>query len=91
MNKLLPFKSLSKAQKYKYLTEKGEYIGFREYSNYFINLYLVEDVFYELWFFRPTHIIEKIEVLDDQNKLNLYINHMNQLGVKLIRLGLQRL
>lgn len=73
MSNLALFKSLSKSQKYKYLTEKGEYIGVSEYSNYFISLYLVEDVFYELWFFRPTHTIDKIEILEDQKKLDLYI------------------
>jgi hypothetical protein len=84
MIKLVPFKSLSKAQKYKYLTEKGEYIGVREYSNYFINLYLIEDIFYELWFFRPTHMVARIEVLKDQKKLDLYINHMNKPDVKMV-------
>ena len=79
MSKLALFKSMFKSQKYKYLTEKGEYIGVREYSNYFISLYLVDDEFFELWFFRPTHEIEKIEILEDQNKLDLYINHMSKL------------
>lgn len=55
MSKLALFKSMFKSQKYKYLTEKGEYIGVREYSNYFINLYLVKDELCELWFFRPSN------------------------------------
>jgi len=36
-------------------------------------------VFYELWYFRSINEIEKIEVLDDLKKLDLYINHMNQI------------
>jgi hypothetical protein len=52
-------------QKYEFISENGKYIAVREYYNYFINLYLVEDVFYELWFFRPTNMVEKIEILDD--------------------------
>jgi len=84
MSKQALFKSMSKSQKYKYLTEKGEYIGVREYSNYFISLYLVDDEFFELWFFRPTHEIEKIEILKNQKTLDLYINHMNQLDAKMV-------
>jgi len=79
MNYQIPTKNLSLGEKYELLTVHGKYIAVREYYNYFINLYLVEDVFYELWFFRPTHEIEKIEILEDQKKLDLYINHMSQL------------
>ena len=77
------FGKLTLSQKYKYISENGKYIGVREYYNYFINLYLVEDEFYELWYFKPTNKIEKIEILDDQKKLDLYISHMYQLDVKL--------
>jgi|GEM_PF-3326591 len=73
------FGKLSLNSKYEYISENGKYIGVREYYNYFINLYLVEDVFYELWYFRSINEIEKIEVLDDLKKLDLYINHMNQI------------
>ena len=58
---------------------KGEYIGVRQYYNHFINLYLLDDIFYEAWYFRPTNEIEKIEALDDEKKLNLYIGYMNEL------------
>lgn len=54
--------------------EKGKHIGVRQYYNYFINLYLLEDTFYELWYFRESNEIEKIEKLDDEKKLNLYID-----------------
>lgn len=69
------FGILSLDQKYEYISENGKYIGVREYYNYFINLYLVEDLFIELWLFSPTNLIEKIEILDDQ-KLDLHINQM---------------
>lgn len=71
------FNTLSLSDKYQFITEKGRYIGVRLYYNYAINLYLVDDQFYELWFFKPDNAIEKIEPLIDLSTLNLYINHMN--------------
>ena len=84
MNDKTTFDNLSLAQKYEYLTEQGKYIAVREYYNYYINLHMVEDVFYEIWFFIPTQTIEKIELLENQKTLDLYINHMNQLDTKMI-------
>lgn len=63
----------------KQILTEGEYIGVRKYYNYFINLYLWEDEFYEVWYFRPGNEIEKIVKLDDEKKLNLYIDYMNKL------------
>lgn len=63
----------------KYVVTNGKYICVRHYYNYFINLYLLDDTFYELWYFRESNEIEKIEVLHDEKKLNLYIQHMNHL------------
>ena len=79
LNNRIAFGKLTISQKYEYISENGKYIGVREYYNYFINLYLVEGVFYELWYFRPTNKIEKIEILEDQKKLDLFISHMYQL------------
>lgn len=58
----------------------GKYIGVRQYYNYHINLYLLDDVFYEVWYFRDANKIAKIEPLDDEKKLNLYIQNMNNLN-----------
>jgi len=66
--------ALSEILKYENVVSEGKYIGVRQYYNYFINLYLLDDTFYEVWYFRPTNEIEKIEKLDDENKLNLYIS-----------------
>ena len=62
---------------YELISQTGKYLGVRTYYNYFINLYLLDGEFYELWYFRPTNEIEK---LDDKKKLDLYIQHMNQLN-----------
>ena len=59
------------------LTE-GKYIGFRQYYNYMINLYLYNDIFYEAWYLRPTNVIERISVLDTEKNLDLYILSMNR-------------
>lgn len=63
----------NKLKNYPCLTE-GKYIGVRQYYNYFINLYLYEDEFYEVWYFREENRIEKIEKLTDEKRLNLYID-----------------
>jgi hypothetical protein len=62
---------------YELISKGGKYIGVRQYYGYFINLYLLEDTFYEVWYFRESNEIEKIEKLDDEKKLDLYINQMN--------------
>ena len=52
---------------------EGKYLAVRSYYNYFINLYLMDEEFYEVWYFRHTNKIEKIEKLNDEKKLDLYI------------------
>ncbi|MBW8331136.1 MAG: hypothetical protein K0M40_03870 [Prolixibacteraceae bacterium] len=69
------FNNSSLSERYSYISDHGKYIGVRYYFNYAINLYLVEDEFFELWYFSPSNEIEKIEPLDDFKK----IKHMNEL------------
>ena len=59
------------SQQYELISNEGKYIGVRSYYNYTINLYLLDDTFYELWYFRPTNVIERINILEDEKKLNL--------------------
>ena len=68
---------LSISQQFEFISNEGKYIGVRSYYNYTINLYLLEDTFYELWYFRPTNVIERIDILEDEKKLDLYIISMN--------------
>lgn len=63
-----------------HILSEGKYIGVRQYYNYHINLYLLNDVFYEVWYFRETNEIEKIERLEDEKKVDLYIQNMNNLN-----------
>lgn len=74
------FSELSTLQKYKHISENGKYIGVRQYYNYYINLYLVNDTFFEVWYFRQENAIERVELLTDNKKLDLYINQMNKLN-----------
>lgn len=59
---------------------EGQYLGVRKYYGYFINLYLWNDEFYEVSYHIDANEISKIEKLDDEKKLNLYIDYMNQLN-----------
>jgi hypothetical protein len=74
----LPFHSLSLSERYTYISDHGKYIGVRNYYNHAINLHLVDETFYEVWYFIPDNKIEKIEPLEDIKKLDLYIKHMNE-------------
>lgn len=62
-----------------HILTKAKYIGVRQYYNYYVNLYLLDDAFYEVWYFRETNQVEKIEPLNDEKKLDLYIQNMNEL------------
>lgn len=73
------FDHLSLSEKYQFIIDNGKYIGVRPYYNYSINLYLVDDNFVELWYFRDENSIERIEILEDISKLDLYINYMNHI------------
>ena len=58
---------------------KGTYVGVRKYYGYFINLYVFEDTFFEVFYSLEGNVIEKVEILDDDKKLNLYISYINEL------------
>jgi hypothetical protein len=58
---------------------QGTYIGVRKYYGYYINLYLLDDIFFEVFYSPTENKIEKVEILDDKKKLDLYINYMQKL------------
>ena len=62
------------SEQYELISQKGKYIGVRVYYNYTKNLYLLDDVFYELWYFRLYNKTEKIVVLEDERTLTVDIN-----------------
>lgn len=69
---------LTTSEQYELISNKGKYIGVRVYFNYSINLYLLDDIFHELWYFRPSNVVERIDVIEDEKTLNLYIDFMNK-------------
>jgi hypothetical protein len=73
------FNNFSISEKFDLINQQGKYLGVREYYNHTINLYLVEETFIEVWYFPAENKIEKIEILDDEKKLDLFIDSMNQL------------
>ena len=49
---------------------------------YLINLYSLYDFFVEVWYFPAENKIEKIEVMESEKTLDLYIDKMNELDKK---------
>lgn len=79
MTSVYTFPNLTLAEKGNLVFNEGNYLAVRQYYGYFINLYLVEDTFVEVWYQREENKIEKIEILDDMKKLDLYIMSMQNL------------
>lgn len=77
------FQKLSLNAKGEWVFQEGQYIGMREYYNYSINLYTLYDFFVEVWYSPDENKIEKIEVLESEKTLDLYIDKMNELDSKL--------
>ncbi len=55
----------------------------REYYNHRINLYSLNDFFIEVWYSPGENKIEKIEMLESEKTLDLYIDKMNEMDSNL--------
>lgn len=75
-------KPMTLSEQYELISTKGKYIGVRLYYNHAISLYLLDDIFYEVWYFKPYNQIVRIDVLEDEKTLDLYILSMNALDKK---------
>ena len=53
----------------------GNYCGVREYYNYKLNLYSIDDFFAEVWYNPEDNKIEKIEAVNDSKVLDRYIDY----------------
>ena len=71
------FSRLSIAERLDLITDKGKCIASMEIPDYIVNLHLVEDTFLEFWFYLPDYTIDRIEILEDGERLNLFIDHMD--------------
>jgi len=74
------FKRYRLSEKFELINSGGKYLGVRRENSHFINLYLVDDTFVEVSYFPTANKIADIEILDDEKKLDLYIDYMNKLG-----------
>jgi len=70
------FRRYRLSEKFELINNGGKYLGVRECYNNFIHLYLVEDTFIEVSYFPTENKIAEIEILEDEEKLDLYIDYM---------------
>lgn len=59
---------------------EGKCIAVRLFFGYFMNLYLWNDEFYEVYFDIDSNKISKIEKLVDEKKLNMHIDYMTEIN-----------
>lgn len=55
------------------INQKGEFITRIKYYGFWIDLFLVDDVFAEVFYNIHTHLIEEVELIEhDEARLNIY-------------------
>ena len=69
------FNILSFKEKSILIFSQGNYCGLREYYNYKLNLYSIDDFFAEVWYNPENNNIEKIEAVNDTKILDRYIDY----------------
>ena len=67
------------SEKFELINTSGKYLGVREHFSHIINLYLVDDTFIEVSYFPSEDKIAEIEILQDEERLDLFIDYMNKL------------
>lgn len=71
------FKKLSLQKKYHLLQTDGDYVGSRHYSSYFIHLFIVDKHYIEIWVLLGINKIHWIEIQNNQNIINEYVEQVN--------------
>lgn len=74
------FPNLTLNERIDMVCNRVTYVAVRRYFNRLINLYVFEDTFYEVFMKLENDCIEKVEMLDDIKKLDLYIGYMVDLN-----------
>ena len=74
------FKILNLSKKGNIVFSEGKYLGVRSYYNYYVNLYLLEEFYVEVFYHPALNKIDKIEVLEKLKTLDLYIDSMNKIN-----------
>lgn len=72
------FPNLCLEERINFVCNNATFLAFREYYNRFINLYVLDDVFFEVFMTVERDGIEKVEILNDQKKFDLYILYMRE-------------
>jgi hypothetical protein len=67
------FNNLSLNKKGEILFSKGSYIAVRNYYNYKVQLYSLNGFYIEVWYHPKLNSIDKIETLENEKNLNLYL------------------
>jgi hypothetical protein len=75
------FNDLSMDEKGKILFSKGSYIAVRDYYNYKVQLYGLKGFYVEVWYHPKMNNIDKIEALNDEKSLNLYLSDIEILDL----------
>jgi len=68
------FEKLSMAEQGMTLISEGKHITQIKKDNYLINLYSIEDFFVEVYYSVIDNHIDKIEIMNDLSKIDLYID-----------------
>jgi hypothetical protein len=75
------FNDLSLDEKGKIIFSKGSYIAVRDYYNYKVQLYGLKGFYVEVWYNPRTNSIDKIETMDNEKSLNLYLSDIEILDL----------
>ena len=68
------YKNLPEGQKASVTLSYGKQISRRRTSNYYINLYSLDDFMVEIWYHSERNKIERIEIIEDTAVLDKYID-----------------
>jgi len=71
------YSGLSLNQKGDILFAKGDYIAVRDYYNYKVQLYSLHGFWVEVWYHPVMNSIDKIEVMESNKTLNLYLSDID--------------
>jgi hypothetical protein len=75
---LSDFKLISFTQRVRLLREKGNYLATRTLENYYIKLYTIKGIYFEVWSssYLPWENIVKVKVFKDYSMLKPYLPEM---------------
>lgn len=71
------FRKLPKNEQVYKLFHDGKEIFVRKQSKRIIKLFLIENLFVEIWYCSQKNIIENITVVDEEELINLYEKEIN--------------